>query len=48
VGGFCFFLNKIAAELGMSYERVRHLVNRAEKVYNVKVEDYATSLISAT
>jgi hypothetical protein len=48
---FCFFQHKvmhrslrdIGKEQGMSYERVRHLVVRAEKVYNAKVEDYHTS-----
>ena len=46
---YCFFqhrvigrsLRNIAKEQGMSYERVRQLSDRAEKVYGVKSEDYA-------
>jgi len=45
----CFFQHKImkrslrdvAKELGMSYERIRHLADRAEKVYGMKIDDFA-------
>ena len=45
---YCFFQHKVcgrslrdlARELGMSYERIRHLSDRAEKVYGLKRGDY--------
>jgi len=45
---YCFFQHKvqklslrdIANEQGMSYERVRHLADRAAKVYGMTLEDF--------
>lgn len=45
---YCFYqhrvlkksLRDVAREQGMSYERVRQLSDRAEKVYGVKTENY--------
>lgn len=48
---FCYYLHKvlgrslrqIAKEQGMSYERVRHLSERAQKVYGATLSDYGIS-----
>ena len=45
---YCFYqhrvlkksLRTVAKEQGMSYERVRHLSERGEKVYRINLEDY--------
>jgi hypothetical protein len=49
---YCFFQHKvqklslrdIAREQGMSYERVRHLAERAATVYGMSLDDFDTDI----